>query len=149
MAAKKLNDVDLDFGELSPEKPLKTTDVAAEAIAAAVDYLNEHAVQLTPEEEYMMVLARLRKNTDKNWLCLPVVSAEGPLQLVIRELKTVDGETFLEWMKYAYPYSRELGFKAEDCDEYSYRKQIYDNVIANAGMFKFPSMKLATSLHGG
>ena len=145
---KKTNPLDdLNLDDISGDVTPATVQVAEEAIAAAIQHVDDHAIPLTEEEEWQACLSRLIPHCEKKgqigdqWICIPVTDSEGKLFLLNREVKDATGEEFMTWLHLVYPPSKTQGFTAKECEEYKYRESIYENVVKTAEYFKFPKQK--------
>jgi hypothetical protein len=142
---------DLNLDDLNGDKKNSlipsTTQVAEEAIVAAIQYIDDNAIPLTEEEIWRQCLARLDRHVQKKGqtgdetICLPIVDNNGKFFLAIRTLQECTGSEFLAWLNYIYPPSKTQGFKTEECDEYKYRESLYLNVIQTHDFFKFPKTR--------
>lgn len=143
--AKKLKKDDLEF-DLDDISPVKTTDVAEEAIQKAVAFVSENDEPLTEEEEWQNCLIRLKAKAGHASICLPHVTEDGKVYLEVPTIENCTGEQFLAWMCLIYPPASTMGFTAKECDTASYRETLFSQILQSIRLLAFPKIKTTLNI---
>lgn len=137
MAKKKVEEeLDLNIDDITP---IKTTEVATDAIQEAIKFIaTKNPEFASEEEEWTGCLSRLKEATNKTWICVPVVDENGKLFIKTPEIGDCPASLFLDWMCLVYPLSKTLGFTEKECEEKSARETLFAQIIQSIRQIHFP-----------
>lgn len=91
--------------------------------------------------EWEDCITRLEKHCYKSWICIPHVEEEPDppkLLLEIHEVSKCSDEKFFEWLKIAWPPTKNMDHKAGDYSKDTSRDAAINSVVGLHQVVRFP-----------
>lgn len=108
--------------------------------------VSDEEVKMTQEAiEWEDCITRLEKHCYKSWICIPHVKEveSGPpkLFLEIHEATKCDKDKFFEWLKIAWPPTKDMKHEASDYEKDTDRNTAINTVVGLHQIVQFPMDK--------